>query len=127
MIRRVAPVGTVLKRVRLEEKRGNRYFGRSLGSYPILAGIAASRKLEKDVIDVLVTDHGSRSVTGIPSPVDMNQCSAEELEALPGIGKARARRIIQSRPYFRFEDLEAALDEPRLLDELRELFIFRES
>ncbi len=127
MMRRVAPVGTVLKRVRLEEKRGNRYFGRSLGSYPILAGIAASRKLESDVIDVLVTDHGSRSVTGIPSPVDMNQCSPEELEALPGIGKARARRIIQSRPYFHFEDLEAALDETRLLDGLRGLFLFRES
>jgi radical SAM superfamily enzyme with C-terminal helix-hairpin-helix motif len=59
--------------------------------------------------------------------VDMNQCSPEELEALPGIGKARARRIIQSRPYFRFEGLEAALDEPRLLDGLRGLFIFRES
>jgi radical SAM superfamily enzyme with C-terminal helix-hairpin-helix motif len=125
MLRRVAPVGTVLKRVKLEEQRGRWHFGRPLGSYPLLAGIASSRVDQNDVIDVVVTDHGSRSVTGIQSPVDINRCGMEELETLPGIGKARARRIMQSRPFFRFEELESVLDEPRLLDEFREIFLFQ--
>jgi len=125
MLRRVAPVGTVLKGVKLEEQRGRWHFGRPLGSYPLLAGIASSRVTRSDVIDVVVTDHGSRSVTGIPSPVDINRCSVEELEALPGIGEARARRIMQSRPFSRFDQLESVLDEPRLLDEFREILLFQ--
>jgi radical SAM superfamily enzyme with C-terminal helix-hairpin-helix motif len=125
MLRRVAPVGTVLKRVKLEEQRGRWHFGRPLGSYPLLAGIASSRVDQNDVIDVVVTDHGSRSVTGIQSPVDINRCGMEELETLPGIGKARARRIMQSRPFSRFEEVESVLDEPRLLDEFREIFLFQ--
>ncbi|MFP4481270.1 MAG: radical SAM protein [Thermovirgaceae bacterium] len=124
MLKRVAPVGTVLRRVRLEEKRGHWHFGRSLGSYPLLVGVATSKETTNDVIDVVVTDHGSRSVTGIPTPIDVNRCSMEELETLPGIGKARAKRIMQSRPFSRFGDLEVALDEPRLLDDFRELFLF---
>ncbi|MGC9372057.1 MAG: radical SAM protein [Thermovirgaceae bacterium] len=125
MLRRVAPTGTVLKRVKLEERRGRWHFGRPLGSYPLLAGIASSRVTQNDVIDVVVTDHGSRSVTGIPSPVDINRCSMEELETLPGIGKARAGRIMRSRPLCRFDELQGVLDEPGLLDEFREIFLFQ--
>ena len=37
--------------------------------------------------------------------VSLNRASLAELEALPGVGPALARRIVAHRPYLRVEDL----------------------
>jgi competence protein ComEA len=37
--------------------------------------------------------------------LDINSASAEELDKLPGVGAARAKAIIEHRPYFGKDDL----------------------
>jgi competence ComEA-like helix-hairpin-helix protein len=58
------------------------------------------------------------------APVDINRASAAELEALPGIGAAKAAAIIeerQTRPFASVEDLERVRGiGPALLAQLRE-------
>ena len=46
-----------------------------------------------------VTDHGYRSVTGVPHPLDVNEASMDELTAIPGIGDGTAGDIIVDRPH----------------------------
>jgi radical SAM superfamily enzyme with C-terminal helix-hairpin-helix motif len=119
----VAPVGTVIRNVRVEERRGHMAFGRSLGSYPPLVGIGADDLREGDRRDVVVCGHGGRSLTAVPYPVDLNRCDPITLQTLPGIGKARASRIIQRRPIYSLEELPALLDAPAAIIEALRPFL----
>jgi radical SAM superfamily enzyme with C-terminal helix-hairpin-helix motif len=98
MLQRVAPPGTVLPNVYLEYHQDGTTFGRQLGTYALLVGIPGERELGRTV-DVAVTDHGFRSVSGVPYPLDINSASMDELRALPGVGKQRAGNIVVERPY----------------------------
>jgi radical SAM superfamily enzyme with C-terminal helix-hairpin-helix motif len=98
MLKRVAPPGTVLPNVYLEYHENGTTFGRQLGTYALLVGLPGERELGRTV-DVAVTDHGFRSVSGVPYPLDVNSASMDELRALPGIGKQRAGNIVVDRPY----------------------------
>ena len=98
MLKRVAPPGTVLPNVYLEYHKDGKTFGRQLGTYALLVGLPGERELGRTV-DVVVTDHGFRSVSGVPYPLDINSASMNELRALPGIGKQRAGNIVVDRPY----------------------------
>ena len=46
--------------------------------------------------------------TAPASPVDLNNASQSELESVPGIGTATAKKIIASRPYSSVSDLSKA-------------------
>jgi radical SAM superfamily enzyme with C-terminal helix-hairpin-helix motif len=98
MLQRVAPPGTVLEDVHLEYHEDGRTFGRQLGTYPLLVGVPGERELGR-AIDVAVTDHGYRSVTGVPYPLDVNTASMDELAAIPGVGRQTAGNIVVNRPY----------------------------
>ncbi len=98
MLQRVAPVGTVLPDVHLEYHEDGRTFGRQLGTYPLLVGLPGERTLG-ETIDVAIVDHGYRSVTGVPYPLDLNDASMDELETIPGIGSQTAGNVVVNRPY----------------------------
>ncbi|EMA06844.1 Radical SAM superfamily enzyme with C-terminal helix-hairpin-helix motif [Haloarcula vallismortis] len=98
MLQRVAPPGTVLPDVHLEYHQDGKTFGRQLGTYPLLVGIPGERELGS-VVDIAVTDHGYRSVTGVPYPLDLNSASMNELTAIPGIGRSTAGDVVVNRPY----------------------------
>ena len=98
MLQRVAPPGTVLPDVHLEYHQGGKTFGRQLGTYPLLVGLPGERELGR-TIDVAITDHGYRSVTGVPYPLDVNSASMAELATVPGVGRSRAGDIVVGRPY----------------------------
>jgi radical SAM superfamily enzyme with C-terminal helix-hairpin-helix motif len=105
MLARVAPLGTVLPDVHLEYHQDGTTFGRQLGTYPLLVGIPGERPLGK-TIDIAVVDHGYRSVTGVPYPLDLNDASMDELTAIPGIGRSTAGNIVVNRPYDSVADAE---------------------
>jgi len=51
--------------------------------------------------------------------LDVNTASASELEALPGVGPATAKKIVANRPYSSMSDLERAGVSGALLDKIR--------
>ncbi|MFC6905016.1 radical SAM protein [Halalkalicoccus tibetensis] len=98
MLKRVAPAGTVLEDVHMEYHEEGTTFGRQLGTYSLLIGVPGEHELGSSM-DVAIVDHGYRSVTGVPYPLDVNGASMNELTAVPGIGKSTAGDIVVGRPY----------------------------
>ncbi|MFO8051796.1 MAG: radical SAM protein [Thermoplasmatota archaeon] len=121
-LRRMLPVGSILRGVYLEARSGGTYFGRQIGSYPLLVGVPHTVVLGEH-IDVCVTDHSSRSITGFGTPFDINKASFSDLQALPGIGKKRAAALFRKMPLKR-EDIEEIEGAP---DWLARNISFRES
>ncbi|MCU4801055.1 radical SAM protein [Halobacteria archaeon HArc-gm2] len=110
MLKRVAPPGTILPDVHLEYHQDGKTFGRQLGTYPLLVAIPGERELGQ-VLDVAITDHGYRSVGGVPHPLDLNSASMDELTAIPGIGKSTAGDVVVNRPYESVSEFDADLDQ----------------
>ena len=113
MLKKIAPASTLLKDLYTEVKIGKIMFARQMGTYPILVGLP--QNLEPGIfLNAKVTDHGSRSLTALEYPLDINNCQLSALEELPGIGKKRAARIFRSRPINSETELKNALDDPNL-------------
>ncbi len=124
MLERVAPFGTVLRNVYMELVDGSTTFGRQIGSYPLLVGIPYKLETER-FQDVFVTGWGFRSITGVTYPFNINSMPLDAMEALPGIGKKRAAKIVLERPFKDLEDLRRAIDDPTVIEGIREIVEFR--
>lgn len=57
--------------------------------------------------------------TAPASPVDLNTASDKELEAIPGIGRATAKKIVDHRPYQSVDDLAKAGVGAKQIDQIR--------
>jgi radical SAM superfamily enzyme with C-terminal helix-hairpin-helix motif len=123
MLERLVPIGTVLRRVYTEMREGKVTFGRQIGSYPLLVGIAHPVEMDR-FVDVAVVGHGFRSITGVQYPLNVNTCHITALESLPGLGRKRAIRLFRARPMKDGGDLRQALDDPRVADALLPLVTF---
>lgn len=103
MLKKIIPAGTILRDIMCEVNDGKICFGRQMGSYPLLVGIPASQDLGK-YIDVTVTRHGHRSITGIPYPLEINTAPISLIQELPGIGKNQAKIIHNRIPFANADD-----------------------
>ena len=63
MLGNLVPKGHILRNVRTEIYDGNTTFGRQIGSYPLVVGVKGHLPL-KEFVDIRVTGHMLRSVTG---------------------------------------------------------------
>ncbi len=109
MLKRIVPVGRKLTDLRCELKKGKVTFARQLATYPLLVGIIGEYE-RNTVLDARVIDYGRRSITALPI-LNPNTAKLYQLEAIPGIGKTLAGKIIANRPYKSLEDLKAVLGE----------------
>lgn len=103
MIKKVFPTGTILRNVVIEYTEGKLSYGRQIGTYALLIGIP--KLLAKGtVLDCVVTDHGQRSVTALPIPINVNIEDYDLLKWIPGIG-SKSSDLILKRPFDSFEDM----------------------
>ncbi|NJE84661.1 radical SAM protein [Thermococcus sp. CX2] len=98
MLKRVVPVGTVLRDVRAEVYDNGLTYGRQIGSYPLIVGIPKEVELNR-FYDVVIVGHGFRSITGIPVPINVNTESPKVLQQIPGIGKKKVVKLLSRRPF----------------------------
>ena len=110
MLRRILPLGTVLRDLRCEVRKGKVTFARQFGSYSLLVGIIGEYK-RNNYVNAKVIDYGMRSITAVEYPLDVNEAKLYQLEAIPGVGSGTAARIVASRPFKRVEDLKEVVSE----------------
>lgn len=79
------------------------------------------RKAHLIIIAILIAIAATTATT--QQQTNINKATAAQLEALPGIGKVIAQRIIDNRPYVTVDELEAKVKGigPKKMAQLRPL------
>jgi radical SAM superfamily enzyme with C-terminal helix-hairpin-helix motif len=95
MIKRVAPLGTIIHNIYFEHQEGNTSLLRPLGTYPLLCYMpTALQPFTK--MDTVVVSHGPRSVSVLPYPFLPNKATLAQWKLIPGIGSKRAAKLKRS-------------------------------
>jgi len=119
MLKKIVPIGRKLTDLRCEVKGGKITFARQLATYPLLVGIIG--EFERNTfLDARVVDYGMRSITAVPI-LNPNTAKLYQLEAIPGIGKTTAGKIVANRPYNSLEDLKRVLG--ATFDKVKDFFM----
>jgi radical SAM superfamily enzyme with C-terminal helix-hairpin-helix motif len=121
MLKKLLPINTIINDIYLEKYDGKLTFGRQIGSYPLLVGIPGVYPLDK-FFNVKIVDYGFRSITAIPYPLNLNSAPRQTIEAIPGIGKKRAIRILANRPFKNLKDLNKILDDEKIVEYIQTFF-----
>jgi len=108
MLRRLVPTGTVLKRVRTETYEGKSTLARQMGTYPLLIEIPDNIPLNA-WFDFTVVDHGYRSVTGLPFPLNLNTATLRLIRSLPKISRRETADLLKRLPITSFDQLSTIL------------------
>ncbi len=116
LLKKMLPEATLLKDVYMEKMDGKTTFGRQIGTYPLLVGVNYPLELHS-YYDIKVTDHGYRSITGVHSPLHIEDIAFKELKEVPGIGKKRAASIFRERPKS-ISELEELIDDGEALERI---------
>jgi len=124
MLKKILPPGTILTDVFMEKIDGNVTFGRQVGTYPLLVGVEYDLDLH-EYYDVIITDHGQRSVTGIHHPFYVSDASFSQLQKIPGIGKKRAATIFRERPKSQ-EELKKLIENEESFEKILKFVDFKD-
>ncbi|BEP17629.1 radical SAM protein [Pyrofollis japonicus] len=97
-LERLVPRGTILRYLYVEkyDPQLKVTFARQAGSYPLVVEIPCKIEV-KAVIDVYIYAHSSRSVRGLPIPLNPNNTPLSILTRI--VGPEVARKIISQRPF----------------------------
>ena len=105
MLMRIVPRGTVLRGLYVEAHEGKYSLARQPGSYPLLVYVP-ERLSVRTRLDVVVVQHGYRSVKGVPYPLDVNTASRESLSLVPGMPRSAVAKILLKRPFSSLKEVE---------------------
>ncbi|MBD3193405.1 MAG: radical SAM protein [Candidatus Heimdallarchaeota archaeon] len=109
MLKKLYPIGRILKDVYAEVHDGKGTLLRQVGTYPITCFVPQKLSLHQ-FYSLVVVNHGYRSLTCLKAPVDFQRLSQSELVEIDGIGKKRAITIQVNQPKTKKDWLELIPD-----------------
>lgn len=118
MLKRVLPRGTILRGLYVEGFQGKYSLARQVGSYPILAYVTERLPIWEK-IDAVIVGYKSRSVIGVPYPLDINKASVKSLRLLPGSSSKIALSLISKRPFSDIKEVEKVVERKSVLKYLK--------
>lgn len=119
MLRKVVPKGTILKNVFMEVHEQNFTHGRQIGTYSLLLTVPFKTEIDK-FKDVMVVDHGYRSLSVLPVPIELNSYNKKSLSYLPNFGKKRAEKTFKSLPFKNLDEFKKNLDDVSIIKNYEE-------